>query len=310
MRIIDNQIANNAAIKPHKILGGLGMASVFGSTFYVDSSHTDTTDATGAGTYSHPFETIEYAIGKCTASKGDTILVGPGHTEVVTAAAGIACDVIGITIRGVGNGTLRPKITFTTATTATVTVSAANIRLENLWFECDKTGADHATMLNVTAANCTVVGCVFTEGASTEQTLDYITLGTGADDFRIAGCEFYSYTDGADSAITSGVALDSVHITDCIIRGDFDEAAIENNTAAWTYCVIARNHIKQLASAIDSIELHASATGEIEHNTCYSDVTAGGDATIIDGGDCRCIENYAMDEDADKSGVLTPGTTA
>ena len=33
-----------------------------------------------------PFATIDYAIGRCTANRGDTIYVMPGHWETLTTA--------------------------------------------------------------------------------------------------------------------------------------------------------------------------------------------------------------------------------
>ena len=60
------------------------------------------------GTYENPFQTIDFAVGRCRANKGDIIFVMPGHVETVTAAAGLDLDVAGITLVGLGNGNLRP----------------------------------------------------------------------------------------------------------------------------------------------------------------------------------------------------------
>src|SRR3990167_8350785 len=57
---------------------------------------------TGGGTYHRPFSTIDYAIGRCVASRGDVIMVMPGHAENVTAAAGITMDVAGVALIGLG----------------------------------------------------------------------------------------------------------------------------------------------------------------------------------------------------------------
>ena len=67
---------------------------------------------TNNGTYQKPFSTIDYAIGKCTASRGDIIMVMPGHSETITSDGGIACDVAGVAIIGLGSGSLRPKVVF------------------------------------------------------------------------------------------------------------------------------------------------------------------------------------------------------
>ena len=59
-------------------------------------------DTTGSGTYKRPFATIDYAIGKCTASRGDIIMVMPGHSETITTDGGIALDVAGVPAGAVG----------------------------------------------------------------------------------------------------------------------------------------------------------------------------------------------------------------
>jgi hypothetical protein len=102
-----------------------------GSVFWVDS----TTGSNGnPGTYQRPFSTIDYAVGRCTANKGDIIFVKPGHTETVIAAAGLDLDVAGIAVIGLGAGSNRPTVNFTTATTADMDVDAANITVYNILF--------------------------------------------------------------------------------------------------------------------------------------------------------------------------------
>src|SRR5262245_18486040 len=108
-----------------------------GNLFFVQSTHTNKGDTAGRGTSPDaPFNTIDYAIGQCTASQGDVIIVLPGHSETVTAAAGIEADVAGITIIGIGEGKLCPTVNFTTTAAATFKISAANVSVEGLIFTC------------------------------------------------------------------------------------------------------------------------------------------------------------------------------
>jgi hypothetical protein len=67
------------------------------------------------GTFNAPFGTIDYAIGQCTAGRGDVIFVKPGHAETISAAGSIACDVAGVAIVGLGVGNARPTITIDTS---------------------------------------------------------------------------------------------------------------------------------------------------------------------------------------------------
>lgn len=75
------------------------------------------------------FSTIDAAISACTANAGDIIYVMPGHTEAVTVSS-IACDVAGVTIIGLGAGSLKPTLTFG-ATDSRINVTAANCTWRN-----------------------------------------------------------------------------------------------------------------------------------------------------------------------------------
>lgn len=81
------------------------------------------------GTRQRPFATIDYAIGRCTASNGDIIIVMPGHTEAVTSTS-LACDVAGVTFIGLGAGSNKPTLTFA-ATNSRINVTAANCTWRN-----------------------------------------------------------------------------------------------------------------------------------------------------------------------------------
>lgn len=87
-----------------------------------------------SGTYESPFATIDYAIGQCTASRGDVIMVKPGHAETLVASGAITMDVAGVNIVGMGTGNNRPVLTFTPAAASTnnCTWSAANCSFQNI----------------------------------------------------------------------------------------------------------------------------------------------------------------------------------
>src|SRR3990167_9299385 len=83
---------------------------------------------------------IQEAIDLCTSDEDDVIFVVNGHTETITAAAGINANKTGITIIGLGSGRNRPTINFTTATTADFEIDNAYVTIENFVF--DMTGFD------------------------------------------------------------------------------------------------------------------------------------------------------------------------
>ena len=99
-----------------------------GSIFYVDSGHSAASDGAGFGQNpDKPVATIDYAVGLCTASQGDVIFVMPGHAETISSATSLVADVAGVSIIGLGRGSLMPTLTFTTAATALLSVTAANV---------------------------------------------------------------------------------------------------------------------------------------------------------------------------------------
>ena len=125
-----------------------------GAIWFVDSGHAYASDSAGFGrTPDAPFATIDYAVGMCTASQGDVIYVMPGHAEVVSAAGDLDLDVIGISVVGLGNGSLQPTVTLDTADTADVDVDAADITVENIHFRANF--ADIVAAIDVNADDFT-----------------------------------------------------------------------------------------------------------------------------------------------------------
>lgn len=105
-----------------------------GQIFFVDSTTTGATDSAGYGQNpDSPFATLAYAITACTASKGDTIYIKPGHTETIAGAAGVSLTIAGVRIIGQGLGANRPTFNFT-ATDSQFIVNANNITIENCRF--------------------------------------------------------------------------------------------------------------------------------------------------------------------------------
>ncbi|KKL54861.1 hypothetical protein LCGC14_2261160, partial [marine sediment metagenome] len=121
---------------------GNGMLSVDGKAFkgaiptlgrdiFVDTvTGADTSDGL---TPDRALATLDAAFAECTANKGYRIIVLPNHAETVTAAGGIAHDVAGVSVIGLGNYNQRPRILMD-AGTATYDISAADAYIENVVF--------------------------------------------------------------------------------------------------------------------------------------------------------------------------------
>ncbi len=166
------------------------------------------------GSFLAPFSTVVYALTQVTAGRGDIIVVGAGHSEDSAGAAGIALNVAGTAIVGVGVGELRPKLTFST-TASTITVTAANMSFSNIQFEA--TVAEVVMGLDVSAVDgLSFDNCYFTEGAAagTFNFVKIIDLATGADDFSMSNCKFFG-RDTNNNAQILGVAHNGFYLDNC-----------------------------------------------------------------------------------------------
>jgi hypothetical protein len=127
--------------------------------FFVDSGKGANAGGNGKDADT-PFASLDYAIGQCTASNGDMIVVMPGHAETLTAA--IALDIAGITIVGLGNGDNRPSFTLTASAAPAITISADDQKIHNLRFYCATAGTSYLkNLLRVAASDVDVSGCEF-----------------------------------------------------------------------------------------------------------------------------------------------------
>lgn len=215
-----------------------------GSVFYVNSSLTGATAAKNniasrGKSPSTALYSIDYAVGLCTASRGDLIVVMPGHVETVATAAALALDVAGITVIGLGRGSLRPIVNFT-ATAGTATISAANIHVENIIFN----GAIDAVAapLTVSAADCTLRNIEYRDASATQCTI-FLTTTASADRLLIDGLV---YRGDSAAGTTSAIAIvggDGIIIRDFSIVGNFSTSAIDVKTTATTNIQITDGYI-------------------------------------------------------------------
>jgi hypothetical protein len=181
------------------------------------------------GTFLDPFSTLTFALTQCVQGRGDIVMVGAGHYETIADATTLVMATAGVAVIGVGSGSSRPTFVFTTATTANVTVLAANMSIQNCLFMCNFAAV--ASVFTVVSASVTAViaattmtvatvgsGTLYpgasvmgtgiipgtiilsqvsgtTGGAgvytvSISQTFASGTITTGAKDFAIDSCEF------------------------------------------------------------------------------------------------------------------------
>lgn len=216
-----NGFANGVMIR------GMPLLSAYpGSVFWVTSGTGGSNS--NDGSFKRPFATIDYAVGRCTSGAGDIIVVKPGHTETVTAAGGLDLDVAGICVIGLGTGSSRPTVNFTTAVGADMDVDAANITVVNMLFTG---GIDALTgPIDVNASDFSLINCEWRD--VTGQATDVVVADANADRLLIDG-HFHNGAAAAGGA--SAIALtgmDNPLIQNFRIVGNFSVGAIDIRTTA------------------------------------------------------------------------------
>lgn len=162
--MIAHRLANNLAGK----LIIVGKSAIAHLGIYTDIFEPD---ANGVVLYA---ATIDAAIGICTANAGDTIYVLPGHTEAVTSTS-IACDVAGVTIIGLGSGSMKPTLTFG-ATDSRINVTVADCTWRNFRWTAG-IGDVVTAVLHATAAQNTQYIDIEFYATSTFNFINCYTLG-------------------------------------------------------------------------------------------------------------------------------------
>ena len=247
--------------------------------FWVDSGSGG--DVSNAGTFPKPFATLDYAIGRCTASQGDIIYVKEGHSEALGSADQIDADVAGISIIGLGNGDNRPLFDFTHAD-GSFTVGADDILIENLRFHANVTGVTQAIECEAGADDVTIRGCHFdVESANTDEFLDCIFhAGSTGNNWLVEDNVIDMALGGAQSGINLNTDLITVTIRNNVIRGDYAVANIEGSTTLSENVLIEKNTLIQgeggAIGILPVINLVTSTDGVIRNNKFVTQGTVAG----------------------------------
>lgn len=269
-----------------------------GSVFWVDDSGSDG----NKGTFSAPFKTIDYAIGRCTSGKGDVIMVKAGHAETITAA--ITADVAGISIIGLGGVGNMPVITTATAIDM-ITVTAANVTISNIEFAVP--GIDSVTAdINVAAAGCQIIGTRHHGSTTAMNKVDIITLEAGADDCLIDGVRIYNDT----VALTGGaIAIEGIssriEIRNCMIQDSIglDLGAIYDEATA-LQLFIHNNVLSNAKADTVVLDFTTNSTGVCAENYINGRHTTI-QSNVVTGTGMAFFEQYGVEEAA-KNGLLMP----
>lgn len=283
-----------------------------GRNFYVGNGTAQhgqrgASDSTSRGlSPSDPLATIDYAIGLCTAGRGDNIIVLPGHSENITTAAAIVFDVSGVTLLGLGTGSNRPTITCSgTTDTLDINITAANVTIDNVYF--DMTGNDAVdAFIDLDAADCTFRNCYFLLADSGGQVDIGVDVGTGSDRCRFENCEFFGDT-ASSVAITVSAAVIGLTVKNCYfdIVGSTSPGLIEFGAAALNIRfedVILCNRVALATTTVDFNGHACTGVFKNVHSVLGTIATAGsgilpfestGQAAYVGLIECYCVNDQA-----------------
>lgn len=236
-----------------------------GDVFWVCSG--TGTDAAGYGRNPDaPFATLDYAVGNCTASKGDIIYLMPGHAENIASATALVMDIAGVMVIGLGSGTLRPTITMTTATTATWNVTAANCWIENVLVVSNFLNVAAAMTVGALADGLTLKNVEFRNTSVVLGALIQISIAAACSDVTIDDMRFIEVAAAGLTAPATNVIL---------CAGAVDRFTFINSRI-YCFCTAAPVALSAGASVdvtIENIRLINNETGAGLGIACHNSTT-------------------------------------
>jgi hypothetical protein len=263
------------------------------------------------GSYLRPFSTITYALTRCTANRGDIIMVMPGYDEDVQGAGGEAWNVNGVAIIGLGSGDKKPVLTFGNGTVAdSVVVTGNNMSVSNFRFVSELANLTNCVSVT-TGTHFTLDGCEFmASAAATGMDISLLTAAT-ATGLEVHNCTFnmessilgVAVTDVPTEAIRL-VGCDNAVIKGCKIMGNFSTSAINGITTPSEGILIDGNYINNVttSAAAGGIDLVAACTGVISRNYIGSYEVTNID-TVIDNAACAHVGNLITNVITEVGGI-------
>jgi len=294
--------SGEASLDPvYQLAGQAGL--VAGDTYYVNANASN--PGVGNG-FESGFETTLEAITAATANNGDVIYVAPGHTEDVENATDFLCSKAGVSIIGLGVGSLIPTYTLKTATAATVAVTAANVRISGIKIISDLANVAAGITASAAADGLVVDNCILTDGAAAKELVIGVSLAALCHNCQIVNNDFLTVDGGGcASAVKFVGASNNTKIVGNTVFGDFSAGCLDLATAASTQVIVTDNLLRNAdVTAAFSVDLNATSTGWVARNLCGTEGGAHGNA--ITAADMSVAENYASGDDG-ASGILEPG---
>lgn len=280
------------------VLAAKGFLGTTGTVYYVHSG-TGSTNNSGRSP-SSPKATIDQGVNLTTASKGDVVLVMPGHAEDIGAASAVALDVAGVSVLGLGVGRNRPVLTWT-ATAGTVVISAANCRWSNM---CHTVTTDAiVSAIVVTGADCEIdnneIELSKSDGTAVSMILGILTAAT-ATRLKIHDNHFHCpitiTTNTVTAAIQHEVGVD-FNIYNNVIQGKLTQGILNATTILRGR--IANNDI-HVYTGTAAITLATATQCHLANNNC---VVASGTAPVVGAAASFTFNQYTTEGNGPTAGT-------
>ena len=279
------------------------------NVWFVDANHAAVGSTEGYGHHpDKPLASLALAYSLDILEAGDVVYAMPGHAENLAAADAIAADIAGITVIGIGSGTLIPTLTATVAA-GEIEVSAANIKFKHLRLTAGFTGGCTAAFdIAAGGDGFELEDIQFRDTSATKEWLIHVKIATTVTDGKIHKCSMNGLIGGdmTNSILFAGSS------TDVVIEGndfyvDSSDDVIDHLAAAGVNLQVTRNRIYNADAAVAGycFRAHSSTTGFVTDNRFGYDKV---DAEMGLAAGMFWAENYATNTIA-QSGLLDPVTS-
>jgi len=162
--------------------------------------------------------TLAAAVTKCVTARGDIVVALSSHAENLASSTALAISKSNITFIGLGQGRLRPRITFTTANTATIAVSADGVNFRNFRFYANFLSIAAAFTLT-TAKGFRLDYCGFHDTSSVLNFLNIVKSTGAANTIDGIHCEGNKWNSLGTTSVNTFV-LSANDIDDCVLIGN------------------------------------------------------------------------------------------
>lgn len=191
---------------------------VVGTVLFVDT--VNGVDAGKGNSASFPFQTLSYALTQIPSTglgTYATIYVMQGSTITISSATSLLLNVANVRIVGLGANGERPVINYTTANTAAIPVSAANVTVEN--FRITANFLSIARAFTVTATGFRLINCSISDTSSILNFLAVINC-TGAANTANGLTAIGNTWNGLGTTSVTSFIVTANDINNAIIQGN------------------------------------------------------------------------------------------